>query len=65
MYFLAEMVIKNAKTHQSNLFGTDLLLQLDPIDPLLKLTAAIVWQEFERSGNSAGGIRRLSPLSAT
>jgi IS5 family transposase len=33
--------------HQPNLFGTDLLMQLDPGDPLLKLAAAIPWQEFE------------------
>jgi IS5 family transposase len=31
------------------LFGTDLLMQLDPADPLLKLASAIPWQAFEES----------------
>ena len=35
--------------HQPNLFGTDLLMQLDPGDPLLKLASTIPWQEFEES----------------
>jgi IS5 family transposase len=35
--------------HQPNLLGTDLLMQLDPNDPLLKLASAIPWQEFEES----------------
>ena len=33
--------------HQMNLFGTDLLVQLDPNDPLLKLAEVIPWQDFE------------------
>ena len=38
---------KNASLHQTNLFGTDLLVQLDPNDALLQLAAAIPWQDFE------------------
>ncbi len=43
-------MLRNSSTvHQPNLFGTDLLMQLDPGDPLLKLASAIPWQEFEES----------------
>jgi IS5 family transposase len=31
------------------LFGTDLLLQLDANDPLLKLASAIPWHEFDEA----------------
>jgi len=34
--------------HQSNLFGTDLLLQLDVQDPLLKLSPRIPWSNFDQ-----------------
>lgn len=34
--------------HQTSLFGTDLLLQLDPNEPLLALAQAIPWVELER-----------------
>lgn len=34
---------------QNSLFGEDLLLQLDPQDPLLKLAAVIPWSEFDES----------------
>ena len=34
--------------HQTSLFGTDLLLQLDPKEPLLALAQAIPWEELER-----------------
>jgi len=43
------MLTKSVDTHQTNLFGTDLLLQLDPQDPLLQLSAVIPWQAFEAS----------------
>ena len=33
--------------HQSSFFGTDLLLQLDSNDPLIQLSQAIPWSEFE------------------
>jgi len=33
--------------HQTNLFGEDLLQQLDLLDPLLQLAAVIPWSEFE------------------
>ena len=34
---------------QPNLFGYDLLQQLDPADPLLHLGTAIPWQDFEQA----------------
>ena len=43
------MLRRSSTIHQPNLFGTDLLMQLDPNDPLLKLASAIPWQEFEES----------------
>jgi transposase, IS5 family len=43
------MLKKSSSTHQTNLFGTDLLLQLDPNDPLLKLFTAIPWHHFEEA----------------
>ena len=43
------MLTKSADTHQTNLFGTDLLLQLDPQDPLLQLSAVVPWQALEAS----------------
>ena len=43
------MLRRSSTIHQPNLFGTDFLMQLDPSDPLLKLAAAIPWQEFEES----------------
>jgi len=42
------MLTPSSNGHQTNLFGTDLLLQLDPNDPLLVLARAIPWQELER-----------------
>lgn len=33
--------------HQTSFFGTDLLLQLDSSDPLIQLSQAIPWSEFE------------------
>jgi len=43
------MLRRSSTIHQSNLFETDLLAQLDPNDPLQKLASAIPWQEFEES----------------
>ena len=43
------MLRRSSTIHQPNLFGTDFLMQLDPSDPLLKLAAALPWQEFEES----------------
>ena len=34
--------------HQANLFSTDLLLQLDAQDPLLKLSTVIPWSYFNQ-----------------
>ncbi len=41
------MLTPSSSSHQTNLFGTDLLLQLDPNDPLLKLSTVIPWHYFE------------------
>ncbi len=35
------MLLSSNPGHQTNLFGTDLLQQLDPRDPLLQLAQAI------------------------
>ena len=43
------MLTQSSGQHQTNLFGSDLLLQLDPNDPLLQLAAAIPWQNFDQS----------------
>jgi transposase, IS5 family len=42
------MITPTSRAHQTNLFGTDLLLQLDPKDPLLALAKAIPWPELEQ-----------------
>ena len=42
------MLTSSPDAHQTNLFGTDLLLQLDPDDPLLKLSCVIPWQTFDQ-----------------
>jgi len=41
------MLTESPEYHQTNLFGSDLLLQLDPNDPLIQLAAVIPWQEFD------------------
>ncbi|SDX12221.1 transposase, IS5 family [Nitrosomonas communis] len=41
------MLRRSSTIHQTNLFGTDLLMQLDPTDPLLKLASSIPWEVFE------------------
>lgn len=43
------MLTKTPELHQANLFEADLLLPLDPADPLLRLSAAIPWHQFEES----------------
>lgn len=43
------MLKKSSTIHQTNLFGSDLLLQLDPNDPLLKLSTVIPWHHFEEA----------------
>jgi len=43
-----EMLTSSPDAHQTNLFGTDLLLQLDPDDSLLKLSCVIPWQKFDQ-----------------
>ena len=35
------MLVPSSIGHQTNLFGTDLLQQLDPCDPLLQLAKAM------------------------
>ena len=43
------MMTPSRTSHQTNLFYSDLLLQLDPQDPLIKLSQVIPWQSFEDS----------------
>lgn len=43
------MLISSSTGHQTNLFGTDLLQQLDPSDPLLRLANAIPWLELDQA----------------
>jgi len=40
------MLTESSGQHQTNLFGSDLLLQLDPNAPLLQLAAVIPWQKI-------------------
>ena len=42
------MLTRSSDIHQTNLFGQDLLLQLDPDDPLLQLASAIPWEKFDQ-----------------
>lgn len=41
------MLSPSSPHHQTNIFGSDLLLQLDPSDPLLKLAQIIPWDDFD------------------
>ncbi len=43
------MLTPDSPHHQTNLFGPDLLLQLDPNDPLLALATAIPWSIFDEA----------------
>ena len=43
------MLISSNTGHQTNLFGTDLLQQLDANDPLLRLASVIPWREQDRT----------------
>jgi IS5 family transposase len=43
------MLTRSSDIHQTNLFGQDLLLQLDPDDPLLQLASAIPWEKFDQA----------------
>jgi IS5 family transposase len=42
------MLITSSTGHQTNLFGTDLLQQLDLNDPLLRLAGVIPWHELDQ-----------------
>ena len=42
------MLTRSSDIHQTNLFGQDLLLQLDPDDPLLQLASVIPWEKFDQ-----------------
>ena len=52
-------MLKNTpENHQTNIFDTDLLQQLDPTEPLLQLSKRIPWQEFHdefKSHDKKGG----------
>ncbi len=41
-----KMLLPENTAHQTSLFGTDLLQQLDIDDPLLQLADVIPWLEF-------------------
>ena len=65
------MLISSNTGHQTNLLGTDLLLQLDPKDPLLQLARVISWSTLENAfakhycqnlGRPAKPIRLMSGL---
>jgi transposase, IS5 family len=43
------MLTPSSPGHQTNLFGTDLLQQLDRNDPLLGLADAIPWRELDEA----------------
>jgi len=43
------MLITSSTGHQTNLFGTDLLQQLDPNDPLLRLASVLPWHELDQA----------------
>ncbi|MCP5246445.1 MAG: IS5 family transposase [Burkholderiales bacterium] len=43
------MLTPSKTFHQPSLFETDLLLQLDPSDPLLKLSTVIPWHVFDEA----------------
>ena len=45
---MRKMLTRSSDVHQTNLFGQDLLLQLDPDDPLLQLASAIPWEKFDQ-----------------
>jgi len=44
-----KMLLRNHEMHQTNFSGKDLLLQLDPNDPLLKLSTVIPWRDFDEA----------------
>jgi len=43
------MLITSSTGHQTNLFGTDLLQQLDPNDPLFRLASVLSWRELDQA----------------
>jgi len=43
------MLVEGSQYHQTNLLNSDLLSQLDPSAPLLQLTTAIPWQDFDKA----------------
>jgi len=43
------MLTPSSPGHQTNLFGTDLLQQLDRTDPLLRLADTIPWRELDQA----------------
>ncbi len=47
--------------HQTNLFGNDLIQQLDPEDPLLQLAQALPWAEFEVAVSGKHPTMSLTP----
>jgi len=47
------MMTPSSNGHQTDLFGNNLLQQLDPQDPLLVLATAIPWKAGKRRPNFA------------
>ena len=43
------LINSSTDAFQPNLFGNDLLQQLDPADPLLQLSTVIPWLDFEQA----------------
>ena len=57
------MVTESAQRHQTNLFGSDLLMQLDLNDPILQLAAGIPWQDFDKEFSKRYQINVGAPVS--
>ncbi len=43
------MLTNSPEIHQTNLFGSGLLFQLDPTDPLIKLSSVIPWTDLDKA----------------
>ena len=46
---VSKMLSNSPTGHQHNLFGPDLLMQLDPQDALVRLADAIAWESFDQA----------------
>ncbi|WP_292926407.1 hypothetical protein [Nitrosomonas sp.] len=57
------MLRRSSTIHRPNLFETELLVQLDPNDPLLKLASAIPWQDLRNHFPSITPQRQVRRVS--